>query len=55
MKYKIEYTKGKIGKVKTIKDFLPPPSELVLRDNNVEVTLSLFRRGINLFKSKAKK
>ncbi len=49
MKNKIEYTKGDIGKVKIIKDFLPPPSELVLRDDNVKVTLSLSRRSIDFF------
>lgn len=43
MKSKIEYIKGEIGKVKIIKDFLPPPSELVLRDDNMKVTLSLPR------------
>jgi hypothetical protein len=55
MKSKIEYTKGEIGKVKILKDFLPPPSELVLRDDNVKVTLSLSRRSIDFFKSEAKK
>jgi predicted DNA binding CopG/RHH family protein len=55
MKSKIEYTKGDIGKVKIIKDFLPPPSELVLRDDNVKITLSLSRRSIDFFKSEAKK
>jgi hypothetical protein len=38
-----------------IKDFLPPPSELVLREDNVKVTLSLSRRSIDFFKSEAKK
>ncbi len=55
MNKKFEYTKGEIGKVKIVKDFLPPPSELVLRDDNVKVTLSLSRRSINFFKSEAKK
>jgi hypothetical protein len=41
MKTKVEYTKGEIGKVKIKKDFLPPPSELVLRDENVKVMISL--------------
>lgn len=55
MKNKIEYTKGEIGKVKIIKDFLPSPSQLVLRDDNVKVTLSLSRRSLDFFKSEAKK
>ena len=49
MKSKIEYSKGEIGKVKIINDFLPPPSELVMRDDNVKVTLSLSRRSIDFF------
>ncbi len=51
----IEYTKGEIGKLKIIKDFLPSPSELVLKDDNVKVTLSLSRRSIDFFKREAKK
>jgi predicted DNA binding CopG/RHH family protein len=52
---KIEYRKGEIGAVKIIKDFLPQPSELVLKDDNVKVTLSLSRRSIDFFKREAKR
>jgi hypothetical protein len=45
MKSKIGYTKGEIKKVKIIKDFLPPPSEPMLRNDNEKVTLSLSRRS----------
>jgi predicted DNA binding CopG/RHH family protein len=55
MKKPVEYTKGEMGDVKIIKDFLPAPSELVLRDDNVKVTLSLSRRSIDFFKREAKK
>jgi predicted DNA binding CopG/RHH family protein len=51
----VEYTKGAMGKVKIVKDFLPPPSQLVLRDDNVKVTLSLSRRSVDFFKREAKK
>ena len=51
----VEYTKGEIGKVKIVKDFLPAPSDLVLKDDNVKVTLSLSRRSIDFFKREAKK
>ena len=51
----VEYTKGEMGKVKIVKDFLPPPSQLVLRDDNVKVTLSLSRRSVEFFKREAKK
>jgi predicted DNA binding CopG/RHH family protein len=50
----VEYSKGEIGKVKIVKDFLPAPSELVLKDDNVKVTLSLSRRSIEFFKREAK-
>jgi predicted DNA binding CopG/RHH family protein len=51
----VEYTKGEMGNVKIVKDFLPPPSQLVLRDDNVKVTLSLSRRSVAFFKREAKK
>lgn len=50
-----KYMRGEIGKVKVIEDFLPPPSELVLRDDNVKVTLSLSRRSVAFFKREADK
>lgn len=49
----IEYTKGDMGRVRIVKDFLPPPSELVLRADNVKVTLSLSRRSVDFFKREA--
>lgn len=52
----IRYTKGEIGKVGlAIKDFLPPPDKLVLREANVKVTLSLSQRSVTFFKREAKK
>lgn len=54
-KSSIEHTKGEMGNVRIVKDFLPPPSQLVLRDDNVKVTLSLSRRSIDFFKREAKK
>jgi predicted DNA binding CopG/RHH family protein len=54
-KNRIEYTRGEIGAVKIIKDLLPHPSELVLKDDNIKVTLSLPRRSIEFFKREAKK
>ena len=51
----VEYTEREIGKVKIVKDFLPAPSELVLKDDNVKVTLSLSRRSIEFFKREAKR
>jgi predicted DNA binding CopG/RHH family protein len=47
--------KAETGKPKIIKDFLPAPSELVSKNDNVKVTLSLSRRSIEFFKREAKK
>jgi hypothetical protein len=49
------YAAGEIGKVKVVKDFLPPPDQLVLRESNVKVTLSLSRRSVDFFKREAQK
>lgn len=51
----VRYTDGGIGKPRVIGDFLPRPEELVLKDNNVKVTLSLSRRSVDFFKREAKR
>jgi predicted DNA binding CopG/RHH family protein len=51
----VKYSTGEIGRVRIIKDFLPSPEALVLRDDNVKVTLSLSRRSIEFFKREATK
>jgi predicted DNA binding CopG/RHH family protein len=51
----VRYTEGEIGKVKVVKDFLPRPDQLVLREENVKVTLSLSRRSLEFFKREAGK
>lgn len=50
----VRYTRGEIGRVRVIEDFLPAPEDLVLRDDNVKVTLSLSRRSVDFFKRAAK-
>jgi predicted DNA binding CopG/RHH family protein len=49
------YTVGEIGRLRVIEDFLPPPAELVPREEHVKVTLSLSRRSLDFFKREAKK
>jgi predicted DNA binding CopG/RHH family protein len=44
-----------IGRVRVVADFLPAPDELVAREDNVKVTLSLSRRSVDFFKRAAKK
>ena len=51
----VKYTAGEIGRVRVIDDFLPAPAELVPREENVKVTLSLSRRSLDFFKREAKK
>jgi predicted DNA binding CopG/RHH family protein len=50
-----KYSEGEIGDVKLVRDFLPPPEKLVMRESNVKVTLSLSRRSIDFFKREAHK
>ena len=51
----VRYTTGEIGRVRVIEDFLPAPADLVPREDNVKVTLSLSRRSLDFFKREAKK
>jgi hypothetical protein len=52
----VRYTRGEIAKTgPVVKDFLPPPEKLVLRESNVKVTLSLSSRSVDFFKRAAKK
>lgn len=40
---------------RVIKDFLPKPEDLVLKEDNVKVTLSLSKKSVDFFKNEAKK
>jgi predicted DNA binding CopG/RHH family protein len=51
----VKYTAGEIGRVRVVRDFLPAPADLVLREDNVKVTLSLSRRSLDFFKREARK
>ena len=42
-------------KLRVIKDFLPPPDRLVLKEEKVKVTISLSKASIEFFKKEAKK
>jgi predicted DNA binding CopG/RHH family protein len=53
MSKKIKYTDGEIGEVAIIKDFLPSPKDLVLKDDAVKVTISLSKDSVTFFKSQA--
>ena len=51
----VKYSKGEIGRIRVIEDFLPSPDKLVLREDNVKVTLSLSQRSVSFFKRAAQK
>ena len=44
-----------IGNVEIIDDFLPPPEDLVFKEENVKITISLTKDSIEFFKKEAKK
>jgi hypothetical protein len=46
----VKIGKGEIGRVRIVEDFLPSPDRLVLREQNVKVTLSLSQRSVAFFK-----
>lgn len=54
MKTKTKYTEEPMGNLRVVKDFLPPPEKLVLKEDNVKVTISLKKSSISFFKDQAK-
>jgi hypothetical protein len=53
MSKRIKYSDGPVRKVRVIADFLPPPEDLVFRDEGVKVTISLSKRSVQFFKREA--
>jgi predicted DNA binding CopG/RHH family protein len=49
-----KYTEEPMGDLRVVKDLLPPPDKLVLKEDNVKVTISLKKSSINFFKEQAK-
>ena len=46
-KHKVKYTKGPIGKIKIVDDFLPKPKDLVLKEETKKITISLTKASID--------
>ena len=44
-----------VGRMSRVNDFLPPPSGLVIPEENVKVTISLSKSSVEFFKGQAKK
>jgi len=55
MKSRIKYTDEPMGKLKIVKDFLPSPDQLVLKEDKVKVTISLSKASVDFFKKEAEK
>ncbi len=59
MKKKIIYTNEPpdvdLDNAKRIKDFLPPPHELVFKEKTIKVTLALTKESVDFFKKEADK
>ena len=55
MKKQIQYKDEPMGKVRQIKDFLPSPEDLALKEETVKVTISLSKASVDFFKKEAKR
>lgn len=55
MSAKIKYSDEDLGEPKVIEDFLPPPEQLVFKQDSVKVTISLSKESVDFFKREAKK
>jgi len=53
MKRSAKYTNEPLGRLVVVEDFLPPPDQLVLKEDGVKVTLSLSKRSVDFFKEQA--
>ena len=54
MKKPIKYTNEPLGRLSVVEDFLPPPSELVFREDTEKVTIALSKRSVDFFKREAR-
>jgi predicted DNA binding CopG/RHH family protein len=55
MKARTKYAEEPMGDLRVIKDFLPPPDQLVLKEENVKVTISFKKSSVDFFKEEARK
>lgn len=53
MKRNPRYTDERLGRLEVVEDFLPPPEQLVRKEDGVKVTLSLSRTSVEFFKAHA--
>lgn len=55
MSARIRYTNEPLGRLRIVRDFLPPPEDLVFREEAVKVTIALSKRSVDFFKGEARK
>lgn len=55
MKSRKKYSDEPMGELRIIRDFLPPPDQLVLKEENVKITISLKKSSVEFFKKEAQK
>jgi predicted DNA binding CopG/RHH family protein len=55
MKKRTRYTDDESGGLQVVKDFLPNPDQLVLRDEKIKITISLSKTSVTFFKHMARK
>ena len=55
MSEQIQYSDEPLGEFKIIPDFLPPPDQLVLKEERVKITISLNKESVSFFKEEAAK
>jgi hypothetical protein len=55
MKRKTKYTDEPMGETRIVEDFLPSPDQLILKEENIKVTISLNKSSVDFFKEEAKK
>ena len=55
MKAKTKYTYEPLGELRIVDDFLPAPKDLVFKDENVKVTITLSKSSVDFFKNEARK
>ena len=55
MKRNKGYTNEPLGRIQIIEDFLPPPEQLVLKDDGVKITIFLSQKSVDFFKAHARK
>ena len=55
MKRKFKYTDEPLGDLQVVDDLLPPPEDLVFKEESIKVTMSLSKSSVEFFKREAKK